>query len=256
MLPYITCLCPTYKRPHLLQTAVKCFEMQDYPKDRCSLVVLDDAGQYGPDATRPRENWRIYSETDRYENLPTKFNEIVSRAPKETEIFVVWEDDDIYLPHHLRRVGELHLLGHTPHFHPEQIYTTYGVKHGTVQRERAAGRFHASWAFTKGLFEKIGGYPVSNDLSFDAQLLHKLTEGQGGVCRYRVAPLGPSYVYRWGNGVYHGSQAGLAHYSTLWAELATRPVEHQADFTPVLDSQAVAILAFVEQYGWEQIQLA
>lgn len=45
-LPFISCVCPTYKRPHMLRNSLACFLAQDYPKDRCELIILDDAGQY------------------------------------------------------------------------------------------------------------------------------------------------------------------------------------------------------------------
>lgn len=42
--PLVTCVCPTYKRPQLLQNALACFLAQEY--ERKHLVILDDAGQF------------------------------------------------------------------------------------------------------------------------------------------------------------------------------------------------------------------
>ena len=44
-LPFVSCLCPTYRRPKLLENSIACFLAQDYPADRRELIVLDDAGE-------------------------------------------------------------------------------------------------------------------------------------------------------------------------------------------------------------------
>ena len=42
-LPFVSCLCPTYRRPQMMANTIPCFITQDYPADRRELIILDDA---------------------------------------------------------------------------------------------------------------------------------------------------------------------------------------------------------------------
>src|SRR5690554_3029952 len=106
-LPFITCICPTYKRPEMLRNVLACFVNQNYPKDKMQLLILDDGGHFASSYVGfPNRNdyelaiVRLFATTYgfRYKTLPDKFNKLFWSAPKETEVFCVWEDDDIYLP--------------------------------------------------------------------------------------------------------------------------------------------------------------
>ena len=55
-LPLVSCLCPTYRRPQLLENSIACFLDQNYPADRRELVVLDDAGEL---QSQTGEGWQI-----------------------------------------------------------------------------------------------------------------------------------------------------------------------------------------------------
>ena len=39
--PAVSCICPTYGRPELLEEAIYCFLLQDYPGPK-ELIVLND----------------------------------------------------------------------------------------------------------------------------------------------------------------------------------------------------------------------
>ncbi|MCA9058462.1 MAG: glycosyltransferase, partial [Planctomycetaceae bacterium] len=95
-LPFVSCLCPTYRRPQLLRESIACFEAQDYPVDRRELIILDDAGEL---ENQTGNGWQIISIPRRFRSLPEKFNAVAALA--SGEILVVWEDDDIYLSHHI-----------------------------------------------------------------------------------------------------------------------------------------------------------
>ncbi|MFM7166560.1 MAG: glycosyltransferase, partial [Planctomycetaceae bacterium] len=95
-LPFVSCLCPTYRRPQMMGTTTLAFHSQDYPEDRRELIILDDAGELQNDACG---GWQIISIPRRFRSLPEKFNAIAGLA--KGDILVVWEDDDIYLPHHI-----------------------------------------------------------------------------------------------------------------------------------------------------------
>jgi len=203
MLPHLTCLCPTYKRPKLLANAVACFLAQDYPADRRELIVLDDAGQISP---QRGDGWEVVSIARRFNNLPAKFNALAALASPQTEAFVVWEDDDIYLPHHLAAHAAVLATG-VEFSKPSRVWSTYT---GKMEVEGAAGRFHASIACTAGLFRRMGGWPPVTTLDFDQQFMSRLAAASGIVGDATLAADAvPSYVFRWGStGAYHGQAFG------------------------------------------------
>ena len=46
------------------------------------------------------DGWQIISISRRFRSLPEKFNALAGLA--QGDILIVWEDDDIYLQHHIR----------------------------------------------------------------------------------------------------------------------------------------------------------
>lgn len=192
-LPFVSCLCPTYRRPKLLEESIDYFKAQNYPEDRRELIVLDDAAEL---ENRSGHGCQIISIQRRFRSLPEKFNALAGLA--QGEILVVWEDDDIYLPHHIRS----HVTAMDGHLwsKPSKVLSDYT---GTIQEEDATGRFHASLAFTRQAFEQVGGWPLTLRGDFDQQLIARLNSiGPAGDPCLLAAP---SYVFRWSStGAYHG----------------------------------------------------
>jgi glycosyltransferase involved in cell wall biosynthesis len=192
-LPFVSCLCPTYRRPKLLENSIACFLAQDYPADRRELIVLDDAGELG---AQTGEGWQIISIPRRFRSLPEKFNALAGLS--QGEILIVWEDDDIYLPHHISS----HVAAMAGHLwsKPSTVLSDYT---GQIQEEDATGRFHASIAMTRQAFIQCGGWPLTLRGDFDQQLIARLNSiGPAGDPCQQAAP---SYVFRWSStGSYHG----------------------------------------------------
>ncbi len=136
------------------------------------------------------------AETDHSRSLPEKFNAIAGLA--KGDILVVWEDDDIYLPHHISthvRAMEGRLWSK-----PSFVLSSYT---GRLEQEDATGRFHASLAFRREIFDRIGGWPVTKRGDFDQQLIARLhaIEAPGDPCQFAD----PSYIFRWSQtNAYHG----------------------------------------------------
>jgi len=220
-LPMVSCLCPTYRRPKLLENSIACFLAQDYQTDRRELIVLDDAGELQNQAG---DGWQIVSIQRRFRSLPEKFNALAGLA--RGQILVVWEDDDIYLPHHISS----HVAAMDGHLwsKPSKVLSDYT---GQIQEEDATGRFHASLAFTRQAFEQVAGWPLTMRGDFDQQLIASLNSigKPGDPCTVDR----PGYVFRWGStGAYHGQ--ALMHgpddetwYSQLSSNEADCPDERE-----------------------------
>lgn len=255
--PFLTCLCPTYGRPRLLENAIACFLAQDYPKDRRYLAILDDAGQISDQAGN---GWSLHSGSTRFPSLPEKYNAIAMfGAPRhDTDVFVIWEDDDVYLPHHLsahaaalqgsavcQRSATLHGDGwHTAHWSkPSRILSTYT---GKPEQEGAAGRFFASIAISRELWRQVGGLPLTLRADFDQQFLARLREVGGSP----ADPLDhsperiPGYCFRWSStGAYHGQgKMRSPEDETWWAACAlVEPREPVNELHPRFDEETQTI---------------
>lgn len=197
--PFLTCLCPTYRRPKCLANALACYLAQDYPAERRELLIIDDAGQYD---SQTGPGWRLISTLPRFFSLPAKFNFAAAAADPRTEAFIVWEDDDVFLPWHL--TAHARALAVVDFSRPGRMLSTCGQnRQGTYVEPFCS---HGGWGFRRSLFERIGGYPLSRELAFDQQMGQALAEaGTVGDPCYLAAP---SYVFRWGNPYYHGQAFG------------------------------------------------
>jgi len=260
-LPRVACLCPTYRRPpRLLANAIACFERQDYPADRRRLFVLDDAGELEPVCGA---DWSIATTRTRYSTLPAKYNALVglvdsSRATPErweADILVVWEDDDIYLPWHIRSMVGAMYAPVAPRYkhgrawaHPSRVWSLHG---GRLHQETATGRFHAALAMRLETLAAIGGWPDTPRADFDQQLLAKLRRECGPPADpCSAAP--PAYVFRWASTAsYHGQAWMRSSADTAWYRSAPSRIPSQGTairITPALDAETEALMNRLEKH--------
>jgi len=220
-----------------LQNVIACFEAQTYSD--AHLVILDDADQI---ASQTGERWTLNSISVRQPSLSWKFNVLASMAAvHRPDAYVIWEDDDIYLPGYLAAVNEAFESG-GEFVAPPMIMSTYNQPVGSVQDEDAIGRFHASWAFTVELFERVSGYPNPDDLelTFD-QLMRRQLLDELNLMLPTPCDSG-HYVYRWGNQAvaglqigYHGSSSGDAGFRAHWDALGRQQVSRVGRLFPGFD---------------------
>ncbi len=240
-LPFISCICPTYKRPQLLRNAIACFEAQNYPKDRCELIILDDANQF---SSGSYGNWRLSSTDIRFPNLPEKYNHLVAEC--RGELIAVWEDDDIFLPWNLMDTAEAYNRIKSEFLVPEFVWSTEGQPLGCARIRKSRGMFHSSWRFTRRLFDEVGGYSVTNELAFDIEFRDKLLATTDHAFYGRAAA--PSYVYRWGNGYWHGSGHGVEGFTSLWQHVGSLPAPPQGEAYACLDHETKMIIDLTSDY--------
>lgn len=250
-------LTPTYKRPECLPNAAACFVNQDIHKTgyqangvECRMFVLDDANQYTTQAFhRPSPHGccfiDVLSHSSRYPSLPEKYQALVDLANMwGADAYVIWEDDDVFLPWHLSNIVRAFENG-VRYYRTPEVYSNYNEQKQGMHFEGAAGRFHSSWAFTRDVYEEIGGYAGLLDAPSDQAPTKHLNFDQRIGARLRVAdpnpPIDetyfPAYVYRWGNSTYHGSAFGDWGYADLWAELGRRPAPFIGKLDPQFDTE-------------------
>ncbi len=159
----IAAITPTFNRPRQLGNLIACFEAQTHEFRR--LLVLDDANQI-PELTGDR--WMVVSVADRYRTLGDKRNAATAMALErwpEIDAIAPWDDDDIYLDHHLEAcVASLqdHQWGQ-----PGQVLINAGDHFKRMRNYRDEFPYdvgyHGGWCFRREAFERIGGYASINN---------------------------------------------------------------------------------------------
>ena len=192
----IAACCVTYNCPKLLGRAIECFNRQTY-EDRV-LLILEDAGQLPALAG---DRWVIDSAKPRYPDLGTKRNAAVARAIErwpDIGAYAVWDDDDIYLPHHLEAcvaaLGD-YQWGQARHVLAEgnRQFTRMETFRPDIPNSFA---YHGSWCFRREAFELIGGYfPMNNGEDVEiADRALRVFGRSGEVWRADAIP-DPTYCY-------------------------------------------------------------
>lgn len=206
MLPFISCVCPTFRRPEHLARSIEMFRQQNYPKNRRELIILEDGARESRSSNIYTDRVKIshHQVTFLYKSLPLKYTELVGMA-KGCAI-AIWEDDDEYKPDHLLS----HALALAPwapgggrEWSKPSIVLSDCENPPNHKLERSDGRFFASICFTRILFEKASGFVLTRRGDFDQQFMKRLADyggTPGDPCEFRE----PQYVFRWHTGAYHG----------------------------------------------------
>jgi glycosyltransferase involved in cell wall biosynthesis len=194
--PPISAICLTYGRPHLLEEAIYSFLKQDY-LGRKELIVLNDFDQQTLMFNHPEIT--IVNTAERYPSLGEKRNAAMALA--QHDLLMVWDDDDICLPHRISisvdRIRNSH--GYFKQgSHALQV--DFGIIKGIIE-----SCFHCSSTFTRKLFDEVGGYPSigrGEDVAFEQAIA-------ACIGYEHIASLSDVrdyfYLYRWGTDSYHAS---------------------------------------------------
>jgi hypothetical protein len=220
MKPRVACLMPTYGRPKMVMNSIACFDAQDYPVDRRALFILDDIGQY---KTSYNDGWLtmsdvdpplqmcdgpyhgrticLYSTSKRYPSLPAKYKFLMDRVgANKYDIVMVWDDDDVYLPHYIS--SHVAALEQKMWSHPKYVLAEVGPQ--ALDLEGARGRFHGSLAARTEAIKLVGGWEgVMEGLNvkradFDQRMIGALQK-QFGDPGHPEPVHQPGYIFRWGS---------------------------------------------------------
>lgn len=231
----VTWITPTYRRPQTLANLIACFLGQDYPRELLNLIILDDAGQYGPGCRGDR--WEVVSINRRFHSLPAKFNALAGMT--DADVIVVAEDDDSFLPWHTSaHVMALQSAGFSK---PSEVLSDYP---GHMITEKADGRFHGSIAFRRSLWEQANGWPLIHAANFDQVMLQHFARVSGQTADpIKTHPA--SYVFRWHTQHYHGQSLATGPDDSSWYARAAQnqPVQRIESITPKFDVLTEALYA-------------
>lgn len=216
--PKISCYCPTYRRPDLLNESIQSFLAQDYNGEK-EMIILNDE----PDQTlvfdHPQIN--IFNMGSRAPDIATKYNHAVSLCTGD--IIAPWDDDDIFLPHRLSTIAE-QMRGGV--WFSDFMFTDNDPDKLTL----TSGQMHNNHAMTLAMFIRLGAYhdaPDNNGMACTYDwILTTMLRGMAGSNGF-APPAGhhiPSYIYRKATtpGPNHSdmiSRKGTDHYAAHAEEL-------------------------------------
>ena len=192
---FISCKCITYGRVNLLEEALYSFLQQDYPKDRCELIIVNDYPKQKLIYNAP--NVKIFNLDETFLTIGEKENFATKQC--SGNIICQWDDDDIALPHHLKNVNELF-----DENKDDILQWNRAVFFNNLQITAITGVGNSGIVFNKKTWEKIGGHPLEN-AGYDMTFVNKL-RSLGNIVI--ASPEKPSWFYMWGGRGYHQSGMG------------------------------------------------
>lgn len=193
------CLCPTFGRPSLVRNALALFLAQDLaPGQSAHLLIYADDGLIPTQSGgKPPLTWDVWGTND-WVPLTAKYAPMLAHAaPLCPDAWIVWDDDDVYLPRHVQQ--HLAALQAAPWSHPSRAYSTYGIDpqiQHPVDRTLSGRHYHGALAVRADLMTSLGGWPNTDRSNYDKQMLAACRNAAGppaDPCQYGH----PTYVYRW-----------------------------------------------------------
>ncbi len=219
----IAAVTPTWNRPKLLGRLIECFNRQDHEDRR--LLILSDNDQY---RNQEGDRWKLVSQRFRYKTLGDKRNAAV-RLAVETwpgiDAIACFDDDDIYHPYHLSAC--VAALRGSQWTRPSQVLIADGKRFKRMSTVSTNDHndigYPASWAWQRGVFEKLGGYAaISNG---EDQEIAKRALNLLGPSADTISPQYPTPSYAYNTSGQHLSAMGPDGYAKLGKQ-HIEPVDH------------------------------
>ena len=141
-LPFVSVCTPTYNRRPFIEGMIKCFDHQDYPKDKMEWIIIDDGTDKIEELVKDHPNVKYFS----YENkmsLGKKRN--LMHEKSKGDILVYMDDDDYYPPQRVSHAveklqgdkealcaGSSEIYIYFKHIDKMYQFGPYGEKHATA----------------------------------------------------------------------------------------------------------------------------
>ena len=96
---FLSCKCITYGRVNTLQESLQSFLQQDYPADKCELVIVNDYPLQKLIFNHPQV--RIFNLDKTFDTIGAKENFATEQC--KGDVMLQWDDDDLAMPNHLQK---------------------------------------------------------------------------------------------------------------------------------------------------------
>jgi glycosyltransferase involved in cell wall biosynthesis len=197
--PFISCKCITYGRVSTLEESIESFLKQDYPADKCELIIVNDYPLQTLVFDHPQV--KIVNLVKGYDTIGEKENYATERC--QGDIICQWDDDDIALPHHLKNVAK-YMTDKVNILHWET-----GVLCHITGIEQVGWIGNSGIVFRKSAWKAIGGHPLQN-AGYDMTFIEAIN-AYGGRLFAKPPKEEASWFYMWGGRGYHMSGEGTDH---------------------------------------------
>ena len=194
--PFISCKCITYGRVSTLEEAIHSFLIQDYPKDRCELIIVNDYPKQKLIYDHPQVT--IYNLDETFPLIGEKENYAIERC--NGDLIAVWDDDDVAMSNHLMNIAN-HWKEDTNIIHWET-----GVFYNEPSITAITGVGNSGIVYSKDVWERIGKSPLEN-AGGDTTLTNRI-HALGGKVDVKMPDHEASWFYMWGGRGYHQSGQG------------------------------------------------
>jgi glycosyltransferase involved in cell wall biosynthesis len=225
-IPFISCKCITYGRVSTLEESVESFLKQDYPKDRCELIIVNDY---------PLQTLIFDHPQVKIINLDKTFDTIGEKENFATElcqgdIICQWDDDDVALPNHLQNVAN---------YMTEDVNVLHwetGVLCHSTGIETVGWIGNSGIVFRKQAWRAIGGHPLEN-AGYDMTFIERIN-AYGGRLFAKPPKEEASWFYMWGGRGYHMSGEGTDHPGKLNAiQRHSAYIEYERSMGNILEGE-------------------
>jgi hypothetical protein len=198
MLPKVSCICPTYSRPHadlwMLEECVYWFTAQDFVGEK-ELIILNDNPRQELVCNVP--NVRVVNHHTRYDSLGAKYNALLELATGD--VIFPWEDDDISLPHRISMGCRVLESYGVEYFNPKAAFFLNGP--APIGLCDVGSVHHNASCYKRNDYR----YPETckQDMEYDLILRARVKTRMHLPPEYM-----PAYVYRWGIANKFGNLSG------------------------------------------------
>ena len=107
-LPFVSVCTPTFNRRPFINSMIKCFNHQLYPKNKMEWIIIDDGTDPIEDLVADHPNVKYYNFSEKM-SLGRKRN--IMHEKSKGDIIVYMDDDDYYPPERVSHAVEM-LIAH------------------------------------------------------------------------------------------------------------------------------------------------
>lgn len=195
---FLSAKCITYGRVNFLEEAIQSFLQQDYPSDKCEMIIVNDYPLQTLIFDHPQI--RIFNLKETFTTIGAKENFATEQC--RGEVILQWDDDDIALPNHLKNVNKYFTEGTCIlQWHRGIFFSDMAIKAIT-------GIGNAGYVYSKDAWNKSGRYAEENaghDMTF---VMNLRTLYPNYFVSAAPSDEEASFIYMWGGRGYHLSGQG------------------------------------------------